>query len=86
MDHCRFLPHEDTVAVANEIAGSDLTDWFHKALATTEELDYTEALTFYGLQFAQTTTPQTAFTLEPLPNATDAQKSHLHSILTGKPN
>jgi predicted metalloprotease with PDZ domain len=36
---------------ASEVAGSDLTAWFHNAVDTTEELDYTEALDWYGLRF-----------------------------------
>ncbi|HEY2289749.1 MAG TPA: PDZ domain-containing protein [Thermoanaerobaculia bacterium] len=34
-----------------EVAGTDLGDWLHKAVDTTEELDYTEALDWYGLRF-----------------------------------
>jgi predicted metalloprotease with PDZ domain len=35
-----------------EVAGTDLGDWLHKAADTTEELDYAEALDWYGLRFA----------------------------------
>ncbi|HJR63089.1 MAG TPA: PDZ domain-containing protein, partial [Gemmatimonadaceae bacterium] len=38
-------------AVANGVAGSDLGDFFRRALETTEELDYTEMLDWYGLRF-----------------------------------
>lgn len=34
-----------------EVAGIDLGDWLHKAVDTTEELDYAEALDWYGLRF-----------------------------------
>ena len=37
--------------VVNEVAGADFSDWLRKALETTEELDYREALDWYGLQF-----------------------------------
>jgi predicted metalloprotease with PDZ domain len=37
--------------VVNEVAGADLGDWMRRALETTEELDYREALDWYGLQF-----------------------------------
>jgi predicted metalloprotease with PDZ domain len=37
---------------ASEVAGQDLGAWFVRALETTEELDYTEALEWLGLQFA----------------------------------
>lgn len=39
--------------IASEIAGTDLSAWFKKALETTEEIDYTSALEWYGLDFAQ---------------------------------
>lgn len=35
-----------------EAAGTDLGGWLHKAVDTTEELDYAEALDWYGLRFA----------------------------------
>ena len=36
---------------AEEVAGKDLKEWFRRALNSTEELDYAEALEWYGLQF-----------------------------------
>jgi predicted metalloprotease with PDZ domain len=36
---------------ASEIAGMDLSPWFRRVLETTEELDYTEALDYFGLRF-----------------------------------
>ncbi|MBI5086803.1 MAG: M61 family metallopeptidase [Acidobacteria bacterium] len=38
-------------AVCNEVAGADFSAWFKNALETTEELDYKEALEWYGLRF-----------------------------------
>jgi predicted metalloprotease with PDZ domain len=38
-------------ATAQEVAGTDLSAWFTKTLQTTEELDYTEALDWFGLRF-----------------------------------
>lgn len=38
-------------AVASEVAGVDLKSFFYNALDTTEELDYNEALEWYGLRF-----------------------------------
>jgi predicted metalloprotease with PDZ domain len=40
-------------SVAREVAGADLGDFFHRALETTQELDYAEMLDWYGLRFAQ---------------------------------
>jgi predicted metalloprotease with PDZ domain len=38
-------------ATASEVASEDLSSWFAKALESTEELDYAEALAWYGLRF-----------------------------------
>ena len=37
--------------LAEEVAGVDLGDWFRKALQSTEELDYREAMDWFGLRF-----------------------------------
>ena len=46
-----FTP-EEFRATAREVAGMDLSEWFTRALDTTEELDYTESLDWLGLEFA----------------------------------
>ena len=38
-------------AVASEVAGGDLREFFRRALESTEELDYSEMLDWYGLRF-----------------------------------
>jgi predicted metalloprotease with PDZ domain len=38
-------------AVMSEAAGVDLKDWFARVAESTEELDYSEALDYYGLRF-----------------------------------
>ncbi len=38
--------------VADSVAHTDLADWFHKALDSTDELDYQEMLDWFGLKFA----------------------------------
>ena len=40
--------------VMSEAAGTDLKGWFGKAAESTDELDYTEALDYFGLQFRPT--------------------------------
>jgi predicted metalloprotease with PDZ domain len=40
--------------VASEVAGADLSGWLQNVLETTDELDYTSALEWYGLEFART--------------------------------
>jgi predicted metalloprotease with PDZ domain len=42
---------EEFRATASEVAGLDLSTWFTRALDTTAELDYTEAIDWLGLEF-----------------------------------
>jgi predicted metalloprotease with PDZ domain len=49
----RGFTAEEFRATAQEVAGHDLTEWFHHALESTRELDYTEALNWFGLRFAR---------------------------------
>lgn len=51
-----FTP-EEFQATAQEVAGVNLAPWFDNALASTNELDYTEALECFGLRFATPGTP-----------------------------
>jgi predicted metalloprotease with PDZ domain len=71
-----------------EVAGVDLKEWFRKALASTEELDYSEALDWFGLRFAKAEgqPPTAAWKLEVREDATEAQKSRLRALVgqTGK--
>jgi predicted metalloprotease with PDZ domain len=41
-------------ALAGEVARQDLSAWFRQVLETTEELDYREALDWFGLRFKPT--------------------------------
>jgi predicted metalloprotease with PDZ domain len=49
----RGFSSEEFRGVAQEIGGTDLSSWFHKVLETTDELDYTQALGWFGLRFAK---------------------------------
>lgn len=40
-------------AAAEKVAGVSLRDFFHRAVESTEELDYSEALDWFGLRFRQ---------------------------------
>jgi predicted metalloprotease with PDZ domain len=62
---------------AGEVAGVDLTDWFRLATASTEELDYAEALEWFGLRFGSAGDPAAEWTLEVDPDASPAQRQHL---------
>jgi predicted metalloprotease with PDZ domain len=73
---------------AQEIAGVDLKEWYRKNISSTEELDYTEALDWFGLRFAPdpppdpeaNQTPKKKWKLEVREGATDDQKSHLKKL------
>jgi predicted metalloprotease with PDZ domain len=74
-----FTP-EQWVATASEVAGTDLTAFFHSALRTTDELDYTEALDWFGLRFAPSDDPAKAWNLEVRPDASAEQLAHLDKL------
>jgi len=42
---------EDFLAVVREIGGADTASWLSHAISTTEELDYSDALAWFGLEF-----------------------------------
>jgi predicted metalloprotease with PDZ domain len=48
----RGYTSEELRKVFAEVAGTDLGGWLHDAVDTTAELDYREALDWYGLRFA----------------------------------
>ena len=75
-----FTP-EQFRATAEEVAGTDLKEWFRKALASTEELDYREALDWFGLRFAPSDDPAKAWKLEVREDATAAQKAHFRALM-----
>lgn len=49
----RGFTTEQFKAVAEEVAGEPLREFFRKTVESTEELDYSEALDWFGLQFRQ---------------------------------
>jgi len=49
----RGFRSEEFRAALEEVAGGDLDPWLDRALSSTEELDYTEALGWYGLRFVE---------------------------------
>ena len=71
-----FTP-EEFRTTAEEVAGVDLDEWFRKALSSTEELDYSEALEWYGLRFAA----DGSWTLEVPEDASATQRDHLDALL-----
>jgi predicted metalloprotease with PDZ domain len=77
-----FTP-EQFRATAEEVAGVDLKEWFRKAVASTDELDYREALDWFGLRFAPADDPKKAWKLEVREDATDIQKGHFRAWVSG---
>ena len=77
-----FKP-EEFVAVASSVAGADLAPLFHALLGTTEELDYSEALDWFGLKFAEpgSADASRAWSLVVRPDATPAQQAHLKGLV-----
>jgi predicted metalloprotease with PDZ domain len=68
-------------AVASSVAGVDLGAWFHRALDTTEELDYSDVLDWYGLQFAGGDDPRARWQLSVRSDASPSQRERLASFL-----
>lgn len=64
-----------------EVAGIDLRDWFRKTVRSTEELDYAEALDWFGLRFAPGDATAKTWSLEIRGDATEAQRGHLKAWL-----
>lgn len=76
----------DFAQTASDAAGFDLRPLLQKLVATTEEVDYTEMLEWFGLRFvpqdaAATPDPAKAWTLEVRPDATAAQKEHFAAFM-----
>ena len=66
---------------AEEVAGVSLAAFFHQSLATTDELDYAEALDWFGLRFAPGDDAARKWALEVRPDATDNQREHLRALM-----
>jgi predicted metalloprotease with PDZ domain len=63
--------------MAEEVAGIDLRPWFKSAVSSTDELDYTELLEWYGLRFVRTSPESEPWTLERHPDQTAEQRQRL---------
>ena len=76
----------DFAKTASDAVGFDLEPLLHKLVATTEEVDYTEMLDWFGLRFApqdpaSPPDPAKAWTLEVRPDASAAQKARFAALL-----
>ena len=68
-----------------DAAGVDAGPLLHKLIATTEEVDYSEMLDWFGLRFAPGDDPQKAWSLEVRPDATPAQRDHFTAFMARTP-
>lgn len=75
-----FTP-EEFRAIASEVAGASLEEWFHRTLDTTVELDYDDALAWYGLEFAGGDDPKERWQLGVRAGATPRQREHLNALM-----
>lgn len=72
----------------SDAAGVDVSGLLHRLIATTEEIDYTEMLEWFGLRFkpnadpTQPADPAQAWTLEVRPEASTAQQEHFAAFLS----
>lgn len=67
----------DFAQTASDAVGFDLKPLLHTLVATTDEVDYSEMLDWFGLRFD----PASQWQLEVRPEATSAQKAHLAALL-----
>jgi predicted metalloprotease with PDZ domain len=72
---------EQFAQTAADAVGFDIKPLMHKLVATTEEVDYTEMLDWFGLRFIPNADPTKAWALEERPEATPAQKAHFASFM-----
>lgn len=82
-----FTP-EQFEALAAEVAGSDQRAFFDRALRSTDELDYAEALAWFGLVFREVgdDAPRAQrWALQIAANATDDQRAHVQTLLAATP-
>jgi predicted metalloprotease with PDZ domain len=78
-----FTP-EQFRALASEVAGHDVDPWFRDAVQSAAELDYGEALAWFGLRFARPEpgdeSPEAAWRLEVDPSANAEQAARLRAL------
>jgi predicted metalloprotease with PDZ domain len=66
----------------SDAAGVDVGALLHKLIATTEEVDYTEMLDWFGLRFmTDSGDPTKTWTVEVRPDATTEQKDHFAKFM-----
>jgi len=49
----RGFTTDDFVGVVRDLGGADVASWLNRVISTTEELDYNDALSWFGLEFTK---------------------------------
>jgi predicted metalloprotease with PDZ domain len=75
-----FTP-EQFRKTTEEVAGVDLQAWFKKSVGSTEELEYAQALDWFGLRFAPGDVTTKTWRLEIRDDATEEQRHHFKAWL-----
>ena len=73
---------DDFRAVADEVAGTDLREWFRANVASAQELNYDDLREWFGIRFADAAAGPWA--IEVRPDQTTAQKRNVDAWLTGR--
>ena len=76
----RGFTADELRVTAEQVAGRNLKAWFAKTIGSPGELDYSEMLGWYGLQFAAD--PDNSWNLEVSPKPTIVQRRRLKALLT----
>lgn len=79
----RGYTEEQFEAVASQVAGIDLSDFFRRSLRSSEALDFAAALRFYGLRFESAPLNSPNWRLEIDPEASPESRAHWQAYLTG---
>ena len=66
---------------AEEVAGVDLGEWFRRSVSSTEDLDYSDVLEWYGLRFTTGEGMTGSWRLESRPDATQAHRARVQAWL-----
>ena len=72
---------QDFAKTASDAVGFDIAPLMHTLVGTTEEVDYTEMLDWFGLRFTPGDDPAKRWTLEVRPDATSEQRAHFAALL-----
>lgn len=77
----RGFTAQEFLATTEEVAGTDLKDWFRRFVSSTDELDYSDVLAWYGLRFMAPPQSAEPWTLQVREDATALQSRNLQQWL-----